>query len=369
MSNDPTFFKDLKDIASHLREYLNNKNYIFLFAHNGIGKTRLSTFFKDIGKTKDNRDTLYFNAYTEDLFIWDNDLENNQTRLLRFNENSRFFYGLEGLDIDNKIRPFLQRYTNFDFSIDHKKWEVRFNKILKEGDKKFKIENIKISRGEENIFIWCFFLAIAQLAIDKQESYKWVKYLYIDDPISSLDDNNAIIVASHLGQLLKDKNNKLKTIISSHHALFFNVIYHEIGSNFKSYFLDYRKELEKPYLLSSTNSTPFFHHVALLKELKEVIESKKLYTYHFNILRTILEKTAKFHGFEHFSSCIKQSEDDTENKIRTRMINILNHGNYSLFEPKEMIDENKQAFKKILEDFMKNYKFNPQLFEIHTEEN
>jgi wobble nucleotide-excising tRNase len=57
---------------------------------------------------------------------------------------------------------------------------------IKEG----KVEDIKISRGEENIFVWSFFLAIAGLAIDNDENYKWVKTIYIDDPISSLDDNN-----------------------------------------------------------------------------------------------------------------------------------------------------------------------------------
>jgi wobble nucleotide-excising tRNase len=55
---------------------------------------------------------------------------------------------------------------------------------------------ITLSRGEENIFVWSFFLAIAGLAIDNDENYKWVKTIYIDDPISSLDDNNVITVAS-----------------------------------------------------------------------------------------------------------------------------------------------------------------------------
>lgn len=98
-------------------------------------------------------------------------------------------------------------------------------------DKTENIEHIKVSRGEENIFIWCFFLAIAQLAADKQVTYSWVKYLYIDDPISSLDDNNAIAVASHLAQLLK--NNSIKAVISSHHTLFFNVIWNELNEKKK----------------------------------------------------------------------------------------------------------------------------------------
>jgi hypothetical protein len=68
---------------------------------------------------------------------------------------------------------FLSRYADFDFSIDLKAKKVSFSReIIKEGKKK-KVEDIKISRGEENIFVWSFFLAIAGLAIDNDENYKW----------------------------------------------------------------------------------------------------------------------------------------------------------------------------------------------------
>jgi len=39
--------------------------------------------FKNAGKRDGSSDTLYFNAYTEDLFAWDNDLENEPERPLR----------------------------------------------------------------------------------------------------------------------------------------------------------------------------------------------------------------------------------------------------------------------------------------------
>jgi len=122
------------------------------------------------------------------------------------------------------------------------------------------------------------------------------------------------------------------------------------------------------YSLRYTNSTPFFHHVALLKQLYEATETGTLYTYHFNILRNILEKTATFHGFKNFSACIKKDETDPEDIVHTRMVNVLSHGNYSLFEPMEMVAENKQYFKKILTDFMTNYRFNPELFPEQVEE-
>lgn len=78
----------------------------------------------------------------------------------------------------------------------------------------------------KNLFVWCFFLAIVQLVKDEALSYDWVKYIYIDDPISSLDDNNVVALACQLSELLKDC--KIKTVISTHHALFFNVMYNEL---------------------------------------------------------------------------------------------------------------------------------------------
>lgn len=362
MSSQLTAFTDLNSMAKQLRDTLANKKYILLFAYNCTGKTRLSSAFKDLGKKivgeEITADTLYYNAFTEDLFNWDNDLENDTQRFLKLNRESRFFNGLESLEMENRIRPFLSRYADFDFSIDYDTWCVSFSQEIRKDDSTEIIENIKISRGEENIFIWCFFLAVTQLAIDKDGVYEWVKYIYIDDPISSLDDNNAIAVASHLAQLLK-KQSDIKTVISTHHTLFFNVMYNELKKAEK-YFLS--KNKNGKYTIHNTGDTPFFHHVALLKELYDVTKSGKLYTYHFNILRNVLEKTASFHGFQHFSACIKKDNDDLDGTIHTRLVNLLSHGNYSLFEPKEMLDDNKEYFKKILNDFMTTYRFNPELF-------
>lgn len=366
MSAQLNTFDRLEAVATHLREKLTEKKYVLLFAYNGTGKTRLSMDFKNLGKNGDERDTLYFNAFTEDLFYWDNDLDNDAQRVLKINKDSRFFNGLQELEMENRIRPLLQRYADFDFLIDYENWTVSFNREVKSEENSQTVEHIKISRGEENIFVWCFFLAVAQLAIDEQEAYNWVKYIYVDDPISSLDDNNVIAVACHLAQLINKEQIKIKTVISSHHALFFNVIWNSLFERGKSnplqpYFLSGDKELGT-YSLRYTNDTPFFHHVALLKQLYEATESGKLFTYHFNILRSILEKAATFHGFHNFSACIKQDADDPDGVVYARLINVLSHGDYSLFEPVEMLEENKNYFKKILKDFLESYRFNPELF-------
>lgn len=375
---------NLHNVVSYLRDL--DKKYILLFGYNGTGKTRLSMEFKEAGKVDGNPDTLYFNAFTEDLFSWDNDLDADTHRVLLLNKNSRFFSGIQEQDMENKIRPILHRYADFNFLIDYKYrkknvngeeegpeyWAVNFIREEIVDDTPQNIEYIKISRGEENIFIWCFFLAVAQLAIDKQEGYDWVRFIYIDDPISSLDDNNAVAVACHLAQLIMNKENEIRFVVSSHHSLFYNVIWNELGQErkkFQPYFLSKDKTTGE-FTLQYTRDTAFFHHVALLKELKRVSQSGTLYTYHFSLLRNILERTATFHGFNHFSACIKKDEkNDPDGIIHARLINVLSHGNYLVFEPTEMIEENKEHFKIILDDFMNNYRFNPELFIEPTEEN
>ena len=126
-----------------------------------------------------------------------------------------------------------------------------------------RIDNIKVSRGEENIFVWCFFLAIMQLVVDKEESYSWVKYIYIDDPISSLDDNNlGLQWQAILANLVSDAD--IKVVISSHHTLFYNVLCNEIKNPERLFFQRLTKN--GLYILKDTSNTPFFYHVALLKE-------------------------------------------------------------------------------------------------------
>ena len=362
-------FTTIDALARHLREQ--EKKYILIFAYNSTGKTRLSMAFKELGKERDAdgeviaRDTLYFNAFTEDLFSWDNDLENDAERVLKMNTASRFFAGLAELEMENRIRPFLNRYADFHFDIDYAAGTVRFwRETVKNDAGEEEPVLIKVSRGEENIFVWCFFLAIAQLAIDGQDAYDWVRYIYIDDPISSVDDNNAIAVAAHLAQLLK-KQDRVRVVLSSHHTLFFNVMCNELKKA-QRYFLS---KASGGWELRDTGDTPRFYHVAMLKELHKAAESGELYTYHFNILRGIMEKAATFHGFTHVGEIVKKDPEDEDGALHFRYIQLLSHGNYSLFEPKEMLEENKEIFRRILRDFMNDYRFNPELFpEAEAEE-
>ena len=363
MSNQSKIYtyKTLSDLATRLRDDLNNFLFVLIYAYNGTGKTRLSVEFKNKGKKKKAGDTLYFNAFTEDLFHWDNDLENDLERTLKINVDSKFFNGFKELALEEKIFAYLERYAEFDFKFDYENWIVIFSKKIPNPKYKPDAEepeyiiqdNIKISRGEENIFIWCIFLAICELTIDGAESYNWVKYIYIDDPISSLDDNNAIAVASDLSQLLKKGKDNAKFIISSHHSLFFNVVCNELKKyKCKRYFL--HKNGNEGYTLQTTDETPFFHHVALLSELQRVMSSGEISTYHFNVLRSVLEKTSTFFGYDDFSKCIYGIKDEV---LYSRALNLLSHGKYSIYEPVEMGEDNKRLFKNILQAFLDKYQF------------
>ena len=73
--------QSLKDIAQRLRDA--DKKVQLIYAFNGVGKTRLSREFKEliVPKNLESQDeeskvkVLYYNAFTEDLVYWDNDLK------------------------------------------------------------------------------------------------------------------------------------------------------------------------------------------------------------------------------------------------------------------------------------------------------
>lgn len=373
-------FANLPELAQHLRTELEAKKFVLLYAYNGTGKTRLSVAFKDLGKmiiqrpfavgdhagqpltiTETVGDTLYFNAFTEDLFHWDNDLQNDRERVLKINKDSRFFAGLDQLEMDNRIRPLLSRYADFDFRIDTSEWEVSFSREVVIDGTRTVSEDIKVSRGEENIFIWCFFLAIVALAMDPEiEAYRWVKYVYIDDPISSLDENNVIAVAHHLAQMLMTSDRWPRIVVSTHHVLFFNVLCNEIKGKAHRHFLR-AGAAPGNYALVDTSAKPFLHHLASLVELHEAQISGALYTHHFNAMRRVMEQTANFLGLDDWKACIA-APDAADKALHERFINLMSHGDYSLYEPREMMEENKGHFRTIFRQFIAMYPFNPALF-------
>ena len=383
-----TPIKDLKELASRFRGFLapkDAKKFILLYAYNGTGKTRLAGAFKDLGKEINQdgetilRDTLYFNAFTEDLFSWHNDLDNDSERYLTLHPTSQFFAGLEELEMDNRIGPILRRYADFQFKLDKvplnnslgepigEQHIVRFFRTFITPSGKVEANNIKVSRSEENIFLWCFFLAIVRLVLDGDKNYKWVKYVYVDDPISSLDENNAIAVASHLAHMLTNANDAPKTVISTHHTLFFNVLCNEIKKGKSHRFFLRNDDSSGGYLLSDTNDKPFLHHLATLAELNKVTQFGDIKRHHFNMMRCIMEQTAIFCGLSDWTECIMVPENDPDRDLHERMINVMSHADYLINEPHEPPDRYRDDFRKIFEKFASSHLFSKALYAATTE--
>lgn len=396
--------KDLREIAEQLRDAKNvvnarsaNENAVkiqLIYAFNGIGKTRLSTVFRDLIDPKSeieteeidntslaNKKILYYNAFTEDLFYWDNDLENDVAPKLKIHPNifTKWIFEEQGQEL-NVIRNFqhyvdekLMPHFNAQYSVNTSEnktitinafTEVTFS--YKRGNSEDS-DNIKISKGEESCFVWCVFYSLLEEIINvldvpeksdrETNQFDNLEYVFIDDPVSSLDDDHLIELAVNLANLLKSSKSDLKFIITTHNPLYYNVLHSEFKRGpYKKYLL--KKDDEGNYeLLNQRNESPFSYHIFLISELEKAIEGDQLRKYHFNFLRNILEKTAIFLGYDNWGELLPKVEGGKVNPYEARMINILSHSKHSAEEIVELSDNDKRVLKYLLEETKKNYKF------------
>ncbi len=249
----------LLQIAENLRD--TNKKVQLIYAFNGTGKTRLSREFKNLISPKEvdseeeyQSKVLYYNAFTEDLFYWDNDLDADLNRKIIIRPNGFTNWVLQNQGQEPNIITHFQYYTN-------DKLTPRFNQeyITKDKDnndvtiKAFSeitfslergneenIENLKISKGEESNLIWCIFYSLLELIVevlnvpepDERETndFDHLEYIFIDDPVSSLDDTHLIELAVNIAELIKSSTSELKFIITTHNPLFYNVLFNEFNN-------------------------------------------------------------------------------------------------------------------------------------------
>ena len=382
--------ESLNEIAKKLKD--NDNKVQLIYAFNGTGKTRLSREFKNLVSPKDdeeveetgllNKKILYYNAFTEDLFYWDNDLENDSYRKLIIRPNAFTKWIFEDQGQDGNVTDIFQRYAD-------QKLTPHFNaRYIKVDDRDIivpafsevtftyergndeKSENVKISKGEESCFIWSVFYSLLEqvigvLSIDKDSIYEEretnqfdeIEYVFIDDPVSSLDDNHLIELAVNLAKLLKSSKSKLKFIITTHNPLFYNVLHNEFKKGtFKKYFL--KKDENNTYeLTTQRNDSPFSYHLFLKFEIEKAIENGELKKYHFNYFRNILEKTATFLGYENWGDLLPKNDDEKNNPYESRIINISSHSKHSADETIELSPADKGVLKYLLEQLKTNYKF------------
>lgn len=376
----------LTDIAQQLKN--NNKKVQLIYAFNGTGKTRLSREFIMLVAPKINDDTkleeseviskkiLYYNAFTEDLFYWDNDLENDAEPKLKIHPNSFTKWIFEEQGQDQNIITNFQRYTsraltprfNTDFT------EVRFS--FERGNEEYR-DNIKISKWEESNFVWCVFYSLLEQVIDvlnvaepsdrETNQFDQLEYVFIDDPVSSLDDNHLIELAVNIAELIKMSQLNLKFIITTHNPLFYNVLYNELSRDDRRYAYKAKKHLVKyrlekqddgTFLLEEqSNDSPFSYHLFLKTEIEKAIKTGQLKKYHFNFLRNILEKTSTFLGYDNWVDLLPPTADEIPNPYEKRIINISSHSKHSGEEVAELSDDDKRVLDYLLKEIKKNYQF------------
>ena len=155
--------KTLAEIAQDLKNV--NKKVQLIYAFNGTGKTRLSREFKELIAPKNEGDEiddeeaelsrdkiLYYNAFTEDLFYWDNDLDEDAEPKLKIQPNSFTDWVLKEQGQDQNIIANFHRYTNQRLTpqFDEDFSEVTFS--IESGDDA-QSGKLKISKGEESNFV------------------------------------------------------------------------------------------------------------------------------------------------------------------------------------------------------------------------
>jgi hypothetical protein len=126
------------------------------------------------------------------------------------------------------------------------------------------------------------------------------------------------------------------------------------------YYLNKSNTNNRLSLIEIRSDTPIFYHLTLINWIQKAVESGKIYTYHFNFLRNLMEKISAFYGYSNFSDCLKIKDISFDEDLYSRMINIMSHGNYSLYDPVEMSEDNKELFKDFFKTLMNSHKFNEE---------
>lgn len=398
----------LTEIAQTLQS--TDKKVQLIYAFNGTGKTRLSREFKELiaPKNPDGEEEegkikiLYYNAFTEDLFYWDNDLQHDADRKLKIQPNGYTQWILVEQGQEVNIATHFQRYTN-------DKLTPRFNELytIKDKDDKdvevpaysevrFSFEKgndsgaelVKISKGEESCFIWSVFYSLLNETIsvlnvaeeDDRETDRFneLRYVFIDDPVSSLDDTHLIELAVNVAELIKSSQSDLKFIITTHNPLFYNVLFNEfnnadVNSGYKprqSKRWRFEKMSDGTFLLNEqSNDSPFSYHLFLLSEIDKAVTSGDVQKYHFSFLRNILEKASTFLGHVHWKDLLPNEAEGSREGYYNRIVNLSSHSKFSGEEISAIQDSEKSILAHLISELRNTYGFKALINPPEPEEN
>ncbi len=352
----------IEDIAFELRD--DDATAVqLLYAFNSVGKTRLSVAYKNVTKEADGTHTgIYYNAYSEDLFVWDNDIENAEANIrltVLPSSLSRLHAELNELNIHTKLKPYR---PSFDFRFTmHEDAEKGIESIsffpadTQPGDAPAR----KISRGEERVFVWCFFLAMMEM-----EGWAEIqtRHIFIDDPVSSLDDHNIFVTASTLYDLIETHFGKRQIIIATHHVGLFSILFDWLKKGEKS---DRYEPSTKASILSAKHgevslephrSDVFLYHLRVLQLLEQARQENDVRAYHLALLRQVLESVSSFLGVGRIGYALECIGFENAEEI-ARIVNALAHKNVYYYESDLLVPDSLELFDNILEKLNTRYEF------------
>ena len=350
----------LEEIAKQLTKM--DESIVLIYAFNGTGKTQLSVAYKNATKeANDGKHVgVYYNAFSEDLFVWDNDEVNDgvdvKLSLLpsSLNQFHSFLYEDEE-EIWRKLAAYNPKYRFKLNMYDDLEKGIEFVSFFIEGKENVPI---KISRGEERIFVWCFFLALLEVDgwANEQDAH-----IFIDDPVSSLDEHNIFITADSIFQLIETHYEKKRIFITTHHIGLLSILDNRLTKGEKS---GRYKNLTTSKILRNisgelklqTLNKNFLYHLHLLQILDE---SRKqiLHTYHFSLLRQLLENVASFIGTGRPGHTLSEiGVSDVEASMH--VINTHSHKNIYYYQTELMSEAEQGFFNEILDKLVAKYSFN-----------
>jgi len=141
-------------------------------------------------------------------------------------------------------------------------------------------------------------------------------------------------------------------------SLFFFILFLILGSvcllvAHEKYNMSIKNSFKNYELKTKDGDSPFAYHLTINAEIKNAIESDNIKKYHFNLFRSLLEKTANFLGYQNWVDCI----NDEKRFEFVRIINLYSHGKISDLEYAELTHEEKDNFKSIFNQFLDEFKW------------
>ncbi len=350
-----------EEIASEMRDDPCQIQLLYVF--NAVGKTRLSVAYKDVTKKDDGTHTcIYYNAYSEDPFVWDNDIEHDgaNVRLTVLPSSlSRLHADLNEDAIHAKLKAYR---PGFDFRfLMHQDAEQGIESISffpmsrQPGD----VPPMKISRGEEWVFVWCFFLAMMEVEGWADEQ---TRHIFIDDPVSSLDDHNIFVTASMLHELIEEHFGERKIIIATHHVGLFSILCDWLMKGEKR---DRYKQRTKARILSEKNGNVslethqndvFLYHLRVLQLLEHARDQGDVRAHHLALLRQVLETVASFLGTGRISYALERVGFEDAEEV-ARIVHTLAHKNVYHYESDLLVPDSLALFDEILEKLNAHFAF------------